>query len=335
MTDCYTKKYKMSDGGLRLRIQTKAGPKVLEGLFLASTVGTLKQVISDSVKIPVNKIKIRQGYPPRVVDISNEVAELSTLPFRSGDTLIVEEDEALETQASFSSSDQSNVETASSSQHEQLDALLHHQLEEGASGILTRKVVPADNSCLFTSIHLLMNEGLKDVSASLHLREVIAGIVSSNPDTYCEGILGKPNSAYCKWIRDKNSWGGGIELSILSQYYHTEIAVVDTQSGRVDRFGEDRNYKERIFLIYDGIHYDPLVYESVEQTGQIKTKFSIHNAVMLAQALELASEAKSIRQFTDVEGFSLRCCTCQQPLRGQREATQHARATGHIQFGEY
>jgi len=55
----------------------------------------------------------------------------------------------------------------------------------------------------------------------------------------------------------------------------------------------------------------------------------------MAQALELAAEAKSVRQFTDVEGFSLRCLACQAPLRGQREAQNHAKQTGHINFGEY
>ncbi|XP_059169723.1 ubiquitin thioesterase OTU1-like [Physella acuta] len=317
----------MSTQQLRLRIQTKSGHKLLEGLFLASTVGKLKEVIADCTNITKNKIKIRQGYPPKVIDISNETAELSSLPFRSGDTLIVEEDESINA---------STNPGVSNSQHdERLDTLLHHQLEEGASGILTRKVVPADNSCLFTSVHLVMNDGAYDSAASPILREVIAGIVSKDPTTYSEAMLGKPNNAYCRWIRDKNSWGGGIELSILSQYYNTEIAVVDTQSGRVDRFGEDKNYEERVFLIYDGIHYDSLIYESIDQTGPVRTKFSIHNAVILAQALELASEAKSIRQFTDVEGFSLRCSTCQAPLRGQREATEHAKATGHVDFGEY
>ncbi|CAL1534547.1 unnamed protein product [Lymnaea stagnalis] len=314
----------MSEQNLRLRIQTKSGHKLLDGLFLASTVGSLKQAISDSANIPKNRIKIRQGYPPKIIDISNEIAELSTLPFRSGDTLIVEEDE----------SNPISNETINQVD-ERLDTLLHHQLEEGATGILTRKVVPADNSCLFTSVHLVMNDGAYDSSASPQLREVIAGIVSSDPATYSEAILGKPNSAYCRWIRDKNSWGGGIELAILSQYYNTEIAVVDTQSGRVDRFGEDKTYKERVFIIYDGIHYDSLVYESIEQVGAVRTKFSIHNAVILAQALELASEAKSIRQFTDVAGFSLRCSSCQQPLRGQKEAAEHAKATGHVDFGEY
>ena len=34
---------------------------------------------------------------------------------------------------------------------------------------------------------------------------------------------------------------GAIELSILSKHYQAEIAVVDTESGRVDRFGKAYN----------------------------------------------------------------------------------------------
>lgn len=324
----------MSEQQIRLRMQTKSGHKVLEGLFPASTIGRLKEVIADSANIPKHRIKIRQGFPPKVIDISNEIAELSSF-FRSGDTIIVEEDESINIVDVISSPSTSVGQEPVLESDDRLDTMLHHQLEKGASGILTRKVVPADNSCLFTSVNLVINEGTFDLQAAPILREVIAGIVSSDPATYSEAILGKPNSSYCKWIRDKNSWGGGIELAILSQYFSTEIAVVDTQSGRVDRFGEDKNYKERVFLIYDGIHYDPLVYESIDHSGLIRTKFSIHNAVIMALALELASEAKSVRQFTDVAGFSLRCLACQQPLRGEREATEHARSTGHINFGEY
>ena len=309
---------------LRMRIQTKMGPKVLEGLFLNSTISSLKETISGLTSIPQSRIKVKQGYPPKAIDISNDNATMSTLPFRSGDTLIVEEDES-----------QAPAPASSVQEDERLDTLLTSQLEDGPKGILTRRVVPADNSCLFTSTHLVMNEGDFNLQAASELRQIIAGIVSTDKTTYSDAFLGKSNKDYCKWIRDKNSWGGGIELFILSQYYSTEIAVVDTQSGRVDRFGEDKNYESRVFLIYDGIHYDPLVYEAVDMSGNITTKFSIHNAVILAQALELASEAKSVRQFTDVEGFSLRCLACQVPLRGQREATNHARSTGHTNFGEY
>lgn len=40
--------------------------------------------------------------------------------------------------------------------------------------------------------------------------------MAADPDTYTEGFLEKPNEEYCAWILDKQRWGGGIELSILS-----------------------------------------------------------------------------------------------------------------------
>ena len=48
-------------------------------------------------------------------------------------------------------------------------------------------------------------------------RKIIAEAVAGNPDTYTEGFLGKPNGEYCAWIQDSQRWGGGIELSILSE----------------------------------------------------------------------------------------------------------------------
>lgn len=96
------------------------------------------------------------------------------------------------------------------------------------------------------------------------MREIIANAVSRSPDEYCEAILGKPNHEYCEWILKPNSWGGAIELSILSQYYGMEIAVVDSSNGIINRFGEDQHYATRVFLIFDGIHYDPLYLEPLD-----------------------------------------------------------------------
>ncbi len=41
--------------------------------------------------------------------------------------------------------------------------------------------------------------------------------MAGNPGTYTEAFLGKPNAEYCAWILDSQRWGGGIELSILSE----------------------------------------------------------------------------------------------------------------------
>ena len=51
---------------------------------------------------------------------------------------------------------------------------------------------------------------------------------------------------------------GAVDIAILAQHYKTEIVVFDTQTLRIDRFGQDGNYRQRVLLIYDGIHYDAL-----------------------------------------------------------------------------
>lgn len=80
---------------------------------------------------------------------------------------------------------------------------------------------------------------------------------------FSEGILGRPNDEYCAWILQDSSWGGAIEVSILSQFYGIEFDVVDITNALINRFGEDKRYPMRGFLLYDGIHYDPLYLESL------------------------------------------------------------------------
>ena len=218
---------------------------------------------------------------------------------------------------------------------EKEEPLLNNDCDTQQRSIMTRRVVPADNSCLFVSIALLMEGGNTDTSRAQELRNLIVTAVSSNPELYNEAFLGKSNLEYCQWIKNPDSWGGAIEISILSEFYETEIAVVDTQSVRVDKFGEDRGYKHRIYLIYDNVHYDPLLRESGDDQKAVETVFGVSDDEALSQALELAAEAQRSRQYTDLTGFTLRCLVCNDGLRGQRQAQQHAMATGHANFAEY
>lgn len=114
--------------------------------------------------------------------------------------------------------------------------------------------------------------GRVDTEVGTYMREIIAQHVSNDKETYNEAILGKPNQEYCDWIRKSESWGGAIEVSILSAYYGIEIAVVDITNALINRFGEDQKFQMRAFVIYDGIHYDPLYLESLT-VRQHKLKF--------------------------------------------------------------
>lgn len=199
---------------------------------------------------------------------------------------------------------------------------------------MVRRVVPADNSCLFTSVYYLVEGGIYDPACAPEMRSLIAEIVASDPASYSEAVLGKSNEEYCLWIRKDDTWGGAIEVAILSKFYQCEICVVDTQTVRIDRFGEDAGYSRRVFLIYDGIHYDPLQRQFPDPDMPPMTIFSISDDDALVQALELADDARKRRQFTDMNKFALRCMVCQKGLTGQSAARDHAKETGHTNFGE-
>jgi len=310
---------------LNLRCKSAGGMQIVKDITTDTTVSQLKQCLGVMCSIDPPRLKIRSGFPPKIIDLSDDLLTMSDMPFKSGDTLLVEEDKSVASAAPPS-------QTAKPL-NESLNTLWNAQLGQ-MQGILTRKVVPANNSCLFTSINCCMNEGRLDLESAPSMRTIIAGAVTDQSDLYNEVVLGKPNREYCSWILKGESWGGAIEISILNKYYNVEIDVVDTQSGRIDRFGEDMNYPTRIFLLYDGIHYDPLVMEPLDGTSACKTTFSTSDDTVVAQALEIAAECKNSRQFTDVANFALRCITCNKPLKGQKEAQEHATKTGHTNFGE-
>lgn len=68
-----------------------------------------------------------------------------------------------------------------------------------------------------------------------------------------------PPAQYIATISKPSTWGGAIELSILAKHYRVEIASIDVETGRIDRFtppSESGTPSMRTVLIYSGIHYD-------------------------------------------------------------------------------
>ncbi|EDO34238.1 predicted protein, partial [Nematostella vectensis] len=293
-----------------LRCQFKGGKRqeVLD-LTANSTVTELQEKIWLITDVPPHAQRVLTGFPPRELIFEDKGAKLSYVNIRSGDTLIVEQDTTAPRILQVNQS---------------------HSTEASSTVPLSRKVVPADNSCLFSSISYLLTGSTALVS---DLRQLIARCVSEDPEHYNEVFLGKSNEQYCSWILDKSNWGGAIELSILAKHYKMEIAVVDTESERIDRFEEDKGYEDRVFLIYDGIHYDPLGVHDASATP-LQTIFSCQEYTRLTEALQLAADAKKNRQYTNLSKFTLRCLVCNTPLTGQIAAQQHAVSTGHTNFGE-
>lgn len=181
----------------------------------------------------------------------------------TGDTLILQESANNTSIAPSSNTNKADerlsVATEPSSN---LNNTLTQETINELSGILMKHIVAADNSCLFTSINFVLS-GKVDESgeAAKYLRKLVAETILNERHNYDEAILGKPLEQYCSWIQNDTSWGGAIELAILSNFYGIEIAVVDTVNAIINRFGEDQNYPLRVFLMFDGIHYDPLFLE--------------------------------------------------------------------------
>ncbi|KAI3849042.1 hypothetical protein MKX03_011485 [Papaver bracteatum] len=205
-------------------------------------------------------------------------------------------------------------------------------------GIVVRRVIPSDNSCLFNAVGYIMEH---NKHRAPELRQVIAATVSSDPAKYSEPFLGKSNAEYCTWIMDSEKWGGAIELSILADYYGREIAAYDIQTLRCDLYGQAMNYSERVMLIYDGLHYDALALSPFEGAPEEfdMTVFPVHKDRTIGPveelALNLARDAQRKRSYTDTANFTLRCGVCQIGVMGQKEAVEHAQATGHVNFQEY
>ncbi|CAL1277084.1 unnamed protein product [Larinioides sclopetarius] len=307
----------MASNDFILRCKTEKGPVTLTELKCDSTVEELKSNLAKLTQLKPEAMKFLNGYPPKPLIIENDSLKLCELDIKSGDTLIVESLKVPEAVKGPTS------EAGNSS----FDEMIFNQ-----SGIMMRHVVPSNNSCLFTSIYFILSNGNMDLDKSNELRNIIADVVRNNTEKYTTAFLGKPNQEYCEWIQNPAHWGGAIELAILSEHFKLEIVAIDTLSLIAHRFGENNNYKDRVFLIYDGIHYDPLVLE-LDNTTQ--TMFPASDLRPMEMAIEIAKEAKSSRQFTDMANFTLFCKVCQARFVGDKEVTEHARVTGHCEFGEF
>jgi len=193
---------------------------------------------------------------------------------------------------------------------------------------MCRKSVPADNKCLYTAIGYCLE---KRLDMAPELKEICANIIKSNPELYNSVLLEMPNGAYVTRLLKDETWGTAQEISILSEYFGIEIVVILIQTCEIQRFGIDKNYPQRIFLLYDGIHYDPLIFKD-QNTKNEMTMFSTKDEQYIDFARELAIELNKKMQFVDTAKFSLRCGDCYEGLIGQKEALEHAKKTGHTNF---
>eukprot|EP00568_Trieres_chinensis_P013670 CAMPEP_0183292824 /NCGR_PEP_ID=MMETSP0160_2-20130417/1743_1 /TAXON_ID=2839 ORGANISM="Odontella Sinensis, Strain Grunow 1884" /NCGR_SAMPLE_ID=MMETSP0160_2 /ASSEMBLY_ACC=CAM_ASM_000250 /LENGTH=326 /DNA_ID=CAMNT_0025453841 /DNA_START=87 /DNA_END=1067 /DNA_ORIENTATION=+ len=201
-------------------------------------------------------------------------------------------------------------------------------------GVVVRRVIDSDNSCLFNSVGYCLRRSRSDAPS---LRRMAARAVRDDPVTFTEAFLGQDPAGYTAFLLRPDSWGGQIELHIFSTLFRTEIAAYDIVRDRSDVYGTGRGYRRRAYVLYDGIHYDALAHAfdpSLPEEADV-TLFSPTDEGVAAKARALCEEQHRRKEYTDTSGFALRCGVCQVGLRGAADAQDHAQKTGHTNFSEY
>lgn len=83
---------------------------------------------------------------------------------------------------------------------------------------------------------------------------------------------------------------------ILSDFYEIEICAFDVKSTKMYCYGEDKKYKTRIYLLYNGIHYDAFALTFDENAGEDSdiTLFSSKDKYVEQLAHQCVKKAKEV-----------------------------------------
>ncbi|PGH16102.1 hypothetical protein AJ80_05317 [Polytolypa hystricis UAMH7299] len=361
---------------MRIRIRGPAGQSTIT-LEESATIHDLRSHISE--KTNLKSYDIKYGYPPKPLhldelDPSQKVAEIDTN--LNGEQLIITNKESGLAGSVSSSSQQdaasqiaskpvatstfasSSQRTPNTNSHQTSQQLVEQSQQPLSltrkqnssvendppeipspehSGTIVLRIMPDDNSCLFRAVGSAVIGAMDTMT---ELRSIVAQTIQEQPHLYSAAVLEKSPDDYCRWIQSENSWGGGIELSILSKHFDIEICSIDVQTLRIDRFNEGR--PTRCILVYSGIHYDTVALSPSDEPfthayapPEFDTKiFDSADPVILEKAVALCQVLQGKHYYTDTAGFRIKCQVCGAVFVGEKGATKHASETGHYEFGE-
>ncbi len=195
----------------------------------------------------------------------------------------------------------------------------------------TRRFVDADNSCLFASIGYNLDHRNFSEITGLQYRQLLGQYLESNEVD--KNLFEVPKDQYIDLIQNPSTWGGAVELKIFSDMFQMEIASIDVQSNRVDIFGEDKKYPQRIYLLYNGVHYDPLVMAINENSIDDICIFESDDVETLIQMQKYCKTFKEKGDFVDVSKMNtMKCSICEEKFETQDEALIHAENYKHWNF---
>lgn len=218
---------------MRIVLRHSTGRHIIRDLKETSTLAELQASIAAVCGVPIENQMLNVGFPPQKLQTTDSSRSLAQAGVKNGDALTV---------------DRSEVEVASASSKAPTPAS-----ETSATGAkeprMVRRTVRADNSCLFHSISHLLQD--REVGEASILRTLVAASIESDPSQWSELVLGKLPHEYCAWIQQPSSWGGAVELRILSSMFEVEIIALCVQTAKLLRFGEGSGYRKCIYLIFD------------------------------------------------------------------------------------
>ena len=200
--------------------------------------------------------------------------------------------------------------------------------------------MPDDNSCLFTAVGGALR-GLQPSPEGYtpeRLRRIIVDHIRDNPEKYSEAILGSSPERYCARMLRPDSWGGAIELGIISETFGLEICSVDVRTNNIFKFGEGQ-YDLRCVIIYSDIHYDRVAEVFVEDQEEVEfdvTRWAVDSSDhVLQHTKEMCRKLKEEHHYyTDTSGFVVMCNDCGWIGQGQKALAEHSLETGHANISE-
>ncbi|OCH85689.1 hypothetical protein OBBRIDRAFT_739490 [Obba rivulosa] len=305
------------------------------------TVLDLQQAIFAATEIPPSQQDLKAGYPPQPLTLVPELP-VSSLGLAPGEQLVLTQRAPAAPAPSAAAPPSAPMTGLTASQvppRAPPPARAGPDWVEMPDGsYLVHRVVPDDNSCLFSSVALVC---VQDMGKAAQMRQIVADAIRNDPETWNEAILGRPRDEYIATILRPTSWGGAIELTILAAHFKTELASIDVETGRVDRFTPPPGASGlRGILVYSGIHYDaasvaPAPDAPAEWHQTLVPATGEQDDAVLRAARKLADALRARGAYTNTATFDLKCQVCGQGLKGEKEARAHASQTGHVEFGEY
>ena len=237
---------------MRLKIRSPSGTNVLE-VGDDATVTTLSTQIRTAAGIPSGTpLDIKYGYPPRSLHLDTYPGNtmLATLPVKlEGEQLIVSAVGGRGPTKSQSPSNSASTSTRTSTSASSAPFSFASGAERQAPskplnltraaptinlkdpptvyikgrGTVVLRVMEDDNSCLFRALSYVMGRSMVSVD---ELRQLVAGTIQENPNTYSAAVLEQEPDKYCEWIKRDSSWGGGIELGIMADFFDIEVSLM-------------------------------------------------------------------------------------------------------------